>query len=207
MATLTFERNTGATTGSPTWTAFGANNLVFSGSATDLTATINTTGWNDGTHLGSGTPGTDQCSSGPNSSHMNNNKYVDSTHIIINGAASAVLNDTNLAQGACTCRIHMNNGVAVQTQNSLFFCYNNSSDTVEATGIECFAFERGVSATSWTNINDASASIGGNNSGERLDVSEQASATDSYWYLALSARGESAGAKTAFAFKLVTEVF
>lgn len=206
MATITFEHNTG-TTGSPVWTNISTNTLVFSGSATDLTATILTTDWNDGTHIGSGDPGTDQCTSGPNSSHNNNVKFVDASNMIVNAGGSEAINDTNLIQGECTLRVHLNNGTSVATQNSFFFCFNGTVDTTEAVEIECYAFEQGVSATTWTQINDDSANIGGDNSGERLDLGEKTTATDHYWYLALSARGESAGAKTSFDFKFRTEIF
>lgn len=208
MATITFERNQN-TVGSPSWVDIGANRIVFSGSATDLTATIATTAWNDGTHIGSGTPGTDQCGGGPGGggSHNNNVKYIDVNTMKVNADANEAINDANLAVGECTCRIHLNNAISVATQNTYFFCYNNSIDTVEAVGIESYAFERGVGANSWTLINDDSADIGGNNPGERLDLGEKAAATNHYWFLALAARGESAGAKSAFAFKIVTEIF
>lgn len=206
MATVTWERNQGSI-GTPSWVSNGANTLVFSGSATGITSVINTTAWQDGTHIGNGDPGTDQCGGGPNSSHMNNVKFVASGTCSINGGATENINDTNLAEAECTLRIHLNNGVAVQTQNSMLFSFNASSDTVEAVEVECYAFERGVTATAWTQINDDSANIGGDNSGERLDLGEKSSAADHFWYLALSARGETAGGKTAFDLKFRTEIF
>lgn len=206
MATLTYEVNTGST-GTPTWTTFGANTLVFSGSGSDLTVPISTAGWNDGTHRGTDDPGTDACSAGPNGGHNNNVKYVDGTHFILNGGASEVLNDTNLIAGECTFRIHLNNATAVQTQNTFLFTFDGTTDSVEAVGVEAYAFEQGVAASAWTQVNDDSANIGGDNSGERLDLGEKASATDSYWYLAMTARGETAGGKTQFDVKIRTEVF
>lgn len=206
MATVTWEFNNN-TVGSPTWADIAANTVVFSGSQTDLTATIATTDWNDGTHIGSDDPGTDQCDTGPNSGHNNNVKFVDANNMIINSGSSEAINDTNLTEGECTLRIHLNNASAVQTQNSFFYSFDGAVTTNEAVGIECHAFERGVSATAWTQINDDSGNVGGNNSGERLDLGEKSSATDHHWYLALSARGESAGAKTSFDFGFATEIF
>ncbi len=206
MATITFERNQN-TIASPTWVDVGANRVVFSGSATDLTSPISTTGWNDGTHVGTATPGTDACGGGPNSAHTNNVKYVASGNFSLNGGGSEVLNDTNLIQGECSLRIHLNNATAVATQNTFFFCYDGTTDATEAVGIEAYAFEQGVSGTAWVQINDDSANIGGDNAGERLDLGEKTSATDHYWYLALSSRGESAGGKSSFAFKFKTEIF
>lgn len=212
MATITFETNTG-TTGSPTWTSIGSNTLVFAGSQTDLTAPIVTTSWNDGTHVGTGDPGTDACNTarsgagGPNSSHNNNVKFVASGTCSINSAATENINDTNLTAGECTLRIHLNNSVSVQTQNSFAYMFDGSTVTVEAVGVEAYAFEAGVSASTWTQVNDDSADIGGDNSGERLDLGEKSTATDQYWYLALSARGETAGAKTSVDLGFKTEIF
>lgn len=216
MATLTWQRNTN-TVGSPTWTAFEAGNrIVFSGSATDLTATIPITAWNDGTHEGSADPGTDRCNQGGGANpggpggggaHNNNVKFLSTTTMSVNGAASENINDTNLAQGECTLRVLLTNGTAISTQNSRLYCYDGTTDATQATAIESYAFERGVSATAWTLINDDSAGTGGDNSGERLELGEKTSTTSSPWYLAISARGESAGAKTAFDYKLYTEVF
>ena len=102
MATITFEGYMGA---GPGWASLGANTVVFSGSLTDLTATIATTDWNNGTHAGSDDPGTDQCGA----NHMNNVKYLSSSTMSVNGGASENINDTNLAETECTLRIHLNN--------------------------------------------------------------------------------------------------
>jgi len=206
MATITWEHNQGSV-GTPNWVDIGANTVVFSGSATDLSATISTTDWNDGTHIGSGDPGTDQCGGGPNDSHNNNVKFVDANNMSLNGAASENIIDANLSEAECTFRIHLTNGSAVATQNSFLYTFDGSVTTNEAVGIECYVFERGVSATAWTQVNDDSGNIGGNNSGERLDLGEKSSATDHDWYIAASARGESAGGKTSFDFGFETEIF
>ena len=149
MATITWERNQN-TIPSPTWVDIGSNTLVFSGSATDLTVPIGTTSWNDGFHIGSNDPGSDQCGGGPNSSHNNCVKFLTTGTMSVNGGGSEAINDTNLAEAECTLRIHLNNATAVQTQNTYFFCFDGATDTVEAVGVEAYAFERGVSATAWT---------------------------------------------------------
>lgn len=207
MATIAYQRNQGSIA-VPSWVSFGANTLVFSGSINDLTVAIATTDWQDGTHIGSNDPGTDQCGGGPaGSGHTNNVKYISSTQFALNGGATETLNDTNLTDNECSFRIWLNNGTAVATQNTFFFCYDGTTDTTEAVGIESYAFERGVAATTWTQINDDSANIGGDNATERLDLGEKTSATDHYWYLAISSRGESAGGKTSFDYKIRTQVF
>ncbi len=196
MATITFEGYMGA---GPGWADLGANTLIFSGSLTDLATAINVAAWQDGTHAGNGDPGTDQCGT----NHMNNVKWVDSTHFILNGGSSTVLNDTNLPANSCTMRLHFNHTSAVAVSGARLFCFDGAVDANEAVGVEVNGWERGESATTWSLINDDSGNIGGDNTGERLDLADSASATDHYWYIALSASPESVGAKTSFDLKMV----
>lgn len=193
MATITFEAYVGA---GPTWTDMAANRLVFSSSLTDLATNITVASWQDGTHVGNGTPGTDQCGA----NHANNVKFVASGTMSVNGGGTENINDTNLTNDECTMRLHFNHTSAVAVTGVRFYCFDNSTVTNEAVGVEVYAFERGISATSWTLINDDSGNIGGDNSGERLALANSGSATDHYWYLALSASPESVGAKSSFAF-------
>src|SRR3990167_492280 len=200
MATITFEGYMGA---GPAWADLGANTVVFAGSLTDLTVPIATTDWNDCTHAGADDPGADQCGA----NHMNNVKYLTGGTMSVNGGGSEAISDVNLAEAECTMRIHLNSASTVATQNTFFYSFNGAVVTTEAVEIECYAFERGVTATAWTQINDDSGNIGGDNAGERLDLGEKTSAIDHYWFLALSARGESAGGKTSFDFGFKTEIF
>jgi hypothetical protein len=191
MATITFEGFMGAT---PSWTSLGANTLVFSGSATDLTVPITVASWQDGTHAGNGDPGTDQCGA--------NVKYIDSTHMSVDGAASEVVNDANITTDECTLRLHFNHASAVAVSGARLFCYDGTTDATPGVGMEVQAFERTASVAAWTEINDESAGVGGDNAGERLDLANSASAVDHYWYVCLSASPESVGAKASFDFKL-----
>lgn len=189
MATIYFEGYMGS---SPAWTDLGANTLVFSGSLTDLTAAININQYNDGTHAGSGDPGTDQCGA----NHMNNVKFLTTTTMSVNGGASENINDTNLAQNECTLRLHFNHASAVSVTNARLYMYRPSAGTTtKADNIVCYAFQRGVGATSWTLINDT-GTTGGDNSGERLDLADSASATDHYWYVAVSVSPATVGSHT-----------
>ena len=195
MATITFEAYIGA---GPGWADIGANTVVFCSSLTDLATAITVAAYQDGTHIGNGTPGTDQCGA----NHANNVKYVDSTHFILNGGSSEVLNDTNLVANECTLRLHFNHGSAVAVTGARFYCYDGSTVTTRATGLDVQAFEQGVSATAWTTINDDSGGTGGDNTDERLDLADSGSATDHYWYVAVSVSPETVGAKSAFSFGL-----
>ncbi|HLE03324.1 MAG TPA: hypothetical protein VI729_01755 [Anaerolineales bacterium] len=192
MATFTFDGYMGA---GPAWADFAANRIVFSGSLTDLTAAITVAAFQDGTHAGNGTPGTDQCGA----NHANNVKYLTGSTMSVNGAGSEAINDTNLAEIECSLRVHFSHGSAVAISGARLYAFDNSVVTNEAVGIDMYAFERGVAATAWTLINDDSGNIGGDNAGERLALGDKTSATDHYWYIALSASPESVGAKASFA--------
>lgn len=177
----------------PAWMDVSTNTIVFSGSNTDLTEPITVGTWQDGTHLGSGDPGTDQCGA----NHMPNVKYVSGTQFD-GGSGTETLNDTNLVQTECTLRIKFTDAAAVAISNARFYAFDGATETNEAVGVEAYAFEQGVGATAWAQINDDSGDIGGDNSGERLALSDQSAGTEHYFYLAISARPETVGAKTQF---------
>lgn len=179
----------------PAWMDVSTNTIVFSGSNTDLTEPITVGTWQDGSHLGSGDPGTDQCGS----NHMPNVKYVSGTQMDTGGGTEAI-NDTNLAETECTLRVKFTDASSVAISNARFYCFDGTTETDEAVGVEAYGFERGVTASTWTQINDDSGAIGGDNSGERLTLGDKTAGTEHYWYIAVSARPESVGAKTQFDF-------
>lgn len=190
----TFTKNYYGSTG-PAWTSIGANTLVFSGSG-GLATNINVGSWQDETHIGNGDPGTDQCGA----NHANNVKFIDANNMSVNGGGSEAINDTNLAENECTIRYDFDDAASVATSSARFYAFDGSTETNEAVGVEVQAFERGVLATAWTEINDDSANVGGDNSGERLDLADQGAATSHNFFIALSASPESVGAKTSFDF-------
>lgn len=192
MATFTWE----VYANTPGWMGVGANTIVFAGSLTDLTAPITVGVWNGGTHLGTGDPGSDQCGT----THVPNIEYVSNTQFKLNGGATETISNANLAQTECTLRIKFTDASSVATSNARFYSFDGTTETTEAVGIEAYAVEAQVAASSWTQINDDSASIGGDNSGERLALSDQTAGTEHYFYVAVSARPESVGAKTQFDF-------
>jgi hypothetical protein len=193
MAVFEWQAYVGAT---PSWTDIATNIVIFSGTSSDLTDPITVAAWQDGSHLGTSEPGTDQCGA----NHMNNVKYIGSTEMSVNGAATEDINDTNLTESECTMRIQFTNSPAVALTSARLYAYDGTTTTAEAIGVEVNAFERGVSATSWTLINDDSGNTGGDNSGERLDLGDKSSATINFYYLAISASPESVGGKTQFDF-------
>ena len=191
MATFTWE----VYSDTPAWHDVSTNTIVFSGSATDLAEPITVGTWQTGTHLGTGDPGTDQCGT----NHVPNVKYVSDTQFD-GGGGTETLNDSNLLATECSLRVSFTDASSVATSNARFYCFDGSTTTAEAVGVEAYAFEQGVGASSWTTVNDDSGDIGGDNTSERLSLSDQSSNTEHYFYIAVSARPESVGAKTEFDF-------
>jgi hypothetical protein len=179
----------------PAWVDVSTNTFVFSGNSTVLTTPITVGTWQSGSHVGNGDPGTDQCGT----NHVPNVKYVTSTQFD-RGLGTTTLNDTNLLSTQCTLRITFTDASAVATSSARFYSYDGSTETAEAVGIEAYAFQQGVGASAWTSINDDSGNIGGDNSGEYLSLSDQTSSTVHTYYIAVSARPETVGAKTQFDF-------
>lgn len=190
MATFTWE----VYADTPAWFDIAANTVVFAG-AGGLATPITVGSWQDESHLGNGDPGTDQCGT----NHVPNVKYISGTQFD-NGSGTETLNDTNLTENECTLRVRFTDGASVATSSARFYAFDSTTETNEAIGIEAYAFEQGVSATVWTQIGDDSGNIGGDNSGERLQLGDQGAATDHTFFIAISARPETVGAKTAFDF-------
>ncbi len=177
----------------PGWFDIVANTIVFSGSPTDLTANITVAAWQTGTHLGDGDPGADQCGS----NHVPNVKYISSTEFD-GGSGTEALNDTNLVQTECSFRIRFTDASSVVTSSTRLYSYDGTTETTEAVGVEAYAFEQGITASSWAQINDDSGNVGGDNPGERLDIQDDGASTDHTYYLGVSASPESVGAKSNF---------
>lgn len=193
MATFTWE----VYSNTPDWNDVGSNTIVFCGSASDLTTPITVGEWQLGTHVGSGDPGTDQCGG---STHANNVMYVSDTQCNINAGGTQDLNQTNLAETECTLRIKFEDASSVSTSAARFYSFNSTTVTEEAEGIEAYAVERTSSFSSWSLINDDSEGTGGDVAGQRLSLADQGASQTHYFYVAVSARPESVGAKTNFDF-------
>jgi len=187
----------GSTT--PSWTDISTNTVVFAGSG-GIATPVTVGAWNDEVHIGNGDPGTDQCGA----NHSNYVKYISSTEFD-NGSGTQSLNDTNLTQDECVLQILFTDASSVAITNARFYAYDGTTVTTEAVGVDAVAWEYGQSSTAWTVINDdtvsgalTTGSIGGDNSGERLDLADQGAATSHTYYIAISASPESVGGKTSF---------
>jgi hypothetical protein len=219
MASITFKayENRGA---GLDWHDISTNRLVFCGSQTDITAMILATQFNDGTHVGSGTPGSDVCTT----AHAQQNKFISqagggagASEVSHNGAATEDLNITNITELETSMRVHFNDGSARKIQNGRFYCFDGTTTTTMATGLDVAAWEREVAGNQWIHLNDYSTtgpsgwqvgSIGGDNAGEFMNMTAKTSAAvDQYWHYALSASPETAGSKSAFAFGCYLEYY
>lgn len=166
------------------WEDVTPDTVVFSGARENIATTIEVGSAQDGTHLGSGDPGTDNCGSGK---HGNNVKYMSPTTMKFWYYPEEDINDVNLATTQCTFRVHFNDGVAVTISGARVFIYNGYQYGVSAPGVRVYGFERGVGALSWTPINDGVLGFGGDLDGQRLDLQDKGTpATDHYWYVAMS---------------------
>ena len=195
MAGLVFQGYYGA---GPAWTSLIGGQLVgFYGANYDDKVVVDA--YQSSTHISGG--GGDICLT----NHTRNVKYVASGQFD-SGSGAETLNDTNLINTECTLRVYLNNGAAIATQNGRFYCYNGTTVTTFATDTQVYAFEQGISATAWTSINDGSSS-GGDNSGQRLSLSNRTANTDHYWYIAVSCSPKSVGAKSAFSFGSTLEYY
>jgi hypothetical protein len=79
------------------------------------------------------------------------------------GGGTETLNDTNLVATECSIRILFTDGSSVATSNGRFYTFDGTTVTDPAVDIEAYAFEQGVSATTWTEVNDYSNTTGGDN--------------------------------------------
>ena len=198
MAVWSFECFYGAT---QAWTDVAANNLAFAGSG-GFDDTVEIATYQDQTHVVSGTPGSDVCTT----NHCNNVKWITTSTMSVNGGGAEDITDVNLAEAECTARWHFNHTSAIAMQNMTLFAYDGSVEANEAVEVHIMAFERGVSATAWTVLNDDSGNIGG--SAYTMALGAKATpATDHYFYLALSWSPETAGAKTAQRLKIQGEYY
>lgn len=213
MATIAWESYVGA----PAWTDMSTNRLVFSGSLTSITTTVQATQFQTGTHLGTGTPGTDACGT----NHNPNLTILTSTTVSVNGGASVALSDANIADTQCSFRLHFNDAAAYQNQNGRLYSYNGTTTTTQATGVDLASWVKYQTMTSWFTLNSdtttgpsiagmtfTTANVGGNNTSNFQTLANQlTNVADHYYYCGVSASPETAGGKAAFALGAYIEYF
>lgn len=181
-----------------TWVDVGVNTLVFSSDPSNPGVAINVDEFNQGTHLGSDDPGSDQCGT----THIYNLRYADTNNYFGGSSTtSESITDTHLTLTEATVRVKFTDSSSITVSTGYFFCFDGVTETVEAVGVRAFAVQAGVGASSWTEINNDASGIGGNNSGERLTLTNYTGAsTYHYYYFGLSVSPQSYGPKTQFDF-------
>lgn len=204
-----------------------SNRLVFSGSATNITTTVAATQFQDGTHIGTGTPGTDSCGA----NHAPNVKIVSQTNMIKTpsggvAGSSIAINDgnLNLVSGEyrdASFRVRFNDAASVQLQNGRIYTYDGTTVTNEAVGVDAAIYVALEGMSGWSRINSdtatgnsmasmsfTSADFGGDNAGEFRALAAHATpATNHYYYVCLSVSPETAGGKSSFAVGAYLEYF
>lgn len=123
--------------------------------------------------------------------HINNTKYVDSTHVIINGAASAELAANVPTNAQCPLKLTFADAASVATSAATFWAYDGSTASEVPTGVTFQCGEK--SDTTWTNAEGSAAA---------LTLTNQGAATSHDFYIFMSASPESVGVKTAFALEI-----
>lgn len=157
-------------------------------------------GFNDSTHKTDSAMSVDSCPS----DHVRNTKYIDSTHVSLEGEASVELTVGNVVQTDCTLRFSFNDSSGnTALSDGLVYAYNGSDIDDAPVGAVWMAFEHDGSAIQKDRYGDAGGEgyawnsnygIGGHDNG--LELTDQASASTHYFYIGLSVSPTSRGVKT-----------
>lgn len=123
------------------------------------------------------------------SAHVHSTKFLDSSHVSIDGAGSASL---PIPAGSCGLKFTFTNTTSVATSAALFYAYDGTTDANPVSGIVVQAAE-GDQSSSWSNAN------GANNA---LRLTNQSTAQTHDFSVAVSVSPSVAGAR-AGKFKLV----
>jgi hypothetical protein len=210
MATVTWE----VFIDTPAWADTGSNRLVFSGDGEDHAASVVTQQFQDGTHVGTGTPGADDCGA----THANNVKLISATEMSLNGGATETIDDTNLGDDECSFRLHFNDAAEFSLQNVKIYAYDGDNIENPAVGVDAAVYVKGEGMTGWETLNSDSTEgptvsgmdfetgdIGGYGSG--IELGDRAADADHFFYVALSVAPETSGGKNLFALGCYLEYY
>ena len=123
--------------------------------------------------------------------HISNCKFLTSTTVSIDGAASETLGAAVRPEADCTLEIHFNESPAVACSSVSFWAYDGATESAVPTAVTFQCGEQGD--TVWSNAEG---------SGAAMSMEDSGSATDHYFYLFMSVSPESVGVKTAFELKI-----
>jgi hypothetical protein len=145
--------------------AFGTNIVVSS--------------YQDTTHI-SNASDVHQCTT----NHVHNTKFLTSTTMSLDGAASANLSTLTTANAGL--KFNFADAASVATSACTFYAYDGTTDTTAMAGVTFQAAEAAVTAT-W---------VAANGSGAALALTDQAASTSHDFFVATSVTPTSTGAKT-----------
>jgi hypothetical protein len=138
--------------------------------------------YQDSTHITNNTD-VHQCST----NHVHNTKFIDSTHVSIDGGASTVLAAGTVPTTAqCGLKFNFSDAASVATSSGTFYAFDGTTDATAMAGVTFQAGEGGQTTT-W---------IAANGSGSALSLANQAAATSHDFFIFTSISPTSTGAKT-----------
>ena len=153
----------------------------------NLTDNVTVGQYQDGTHISQSDDTTHRCST----THVNNVKFVDSTHFILNGGSSTVFSSSAPTTAQCPLRFNFSDAASVATSAAKFYAYDGSTDTnpwALGSGGDFEAFEANASITpAW---------VAANGSGSALTLQNQAAATSHNFFVGISAKPGTTGTKS-----------
>lgn len=176
MATYTFTLQ-----GTSPTTIEATDIIQFAGST--FGSAINVGSYNDSTHVESSVGANDSNGNAPH-----NTKYIDSTHVSLDGAASALVSSITTAQ--CPLKVNFSHGSAVAVSGHKLYGYDGTTTANPPTDITLKLAQQGDA--SWVEA-------GG--SGNALSVDDSASASSHDFYFLMSVSPSAVGVKTNFKFR------
>ena len=116
-------------------------------------------------------------------SAVNNTKYVDATHVSINGGASTAL---PIATGSCGLLFNFSDPSSVTTSGAKIYAYDGVTDINPIDNVT-FQVAEGSHSTSWVNANGL---------GSALALADQTTSTSHNFYIATSLSPQTSGLKS-----------
>ena len=156
--------------------------VQFAGATFDSKVTV--AAYNDSTHVKSSGGADDSSGNTPR-----NNKYLTSSTVSLDGAASSSLAAATDAQ--CSLKVNFSDASSVAITDAIFYAYDGSTTTAVPTGVTFQASEQGDAA--WTNAEGSAAAV---------TLADQGAATSHDYFILASASPESVGLKSAFALRV-----
>ena len=157
-------------------TIAATDTLQFAGGAFDGKITVDE--YNDSTHVK-----TDADADKSSANTPRNNKYLTSSTVSIDGAASSDLDAATTSD--CALKINFSDSASVTTSDAKFYAYDGTTTTSAPVGLTVQAAEQGDA--SWTACGGSAAA---------LTLDDNTAATSHDFFILVSASPTSVGAKT-----------